>query len=143
MKGIIIGQADFRYLMRDNWDYLDQSYNPICPTDFVYFDPPYPTSFTDYTADGFNMEDLAKVRQVMDELTSIGTFTMLSMKDILEVREMFQDYLIVSIKTNCRVNPDASKRKNGMSELIIINYDLKTFEILDGISAENHKEKEQ
>ena len=137
LKGIIIGQADFRYLMCANWDYLDQSYNPICPTDFVYFDPPYPTSFTDYTADGFNMEDLAKVRQVMDELTSIGTFTMLSMKDIPEVREMFQDYLIISIETNCSINADASKRKNGMSELIIVNYDLETSEILDGVRTKN------
>lgn len=131
LKGIVIGKANFEFLMWGNWQYLAEMCNPVCPTDFVYFDPPYPTSFTDYTADGFNMEELTKVRQMMDELTCLGTYVMLSMKDTPEVRKLFQGYLIVSITTDCRINSDATKRKNGMNELIILNYDPETSEVFD------------
>ncbi len=95
----------------------------LCPTDFVYFDPPYVASWNDYTSEGWNISDLEKVAGTLDLLTDRGTYGMVSMKDTPEVRELFKDYRIIALKTHCRINCDASKRQNGMSELIIMNYD--------------------
>ena len=51
--------------------------------DFVYFDPPYvplneTSSFTSYTKDGFDMDMQFKLREVCDELDSMGVMFMLS-----------------------------------------------------------------
>lgn len=126
LKGIQIARAGFEYL-GDLWEDENESWAmngyAICPTDFVYFDPPYVQSWSDYTSEGWNMKDLENVSATLDLLTDRGTFGMVSMKDTPEVRELFAGYRIVALKTHCRINRDSSKRKDGMSELIIMNYD--------------------
>lgn len=126
LQGITVGCAGHRWiaeLWEDELEIYAMHGYALCPTDFVYFDPPYVDSWSDYTSDGWNMSDLERVSATFDLLTDRGTFGMLSMKDTPEVRELFKGYRIIGIKTHCRINRDASKRKNGMSELIIMNYD--------------------
>lgn len=124
--GISIAGASFEYLA-DLWEDENEAWAmngyAICPTDFVYFDPPYVDSWSDYTSEGWNMSDLENVAATLDLLTERGTFGMVSMKETPEVRELFAGYRIVALKTHCRINRDSSKRKDGMSELIIMNYD--------------------
>jgi DNA adenine methylase len=121
--GLKLGRAGFDFLALENFDLNAQHGVGICPTDFCYMDPPYVTTFTDYTSEGFNMRDFERLKDIIDELTETGVYVMLSMKDTPRVRKMFSKYRIVSLRTNCRINRDASKRKNGMSELVIMNYD--------------------
>lgn len=126
LNEIVIGQASYAWiaeLWEDELEIFAQHGFALCPTDFVYFDPPYVKSWSDYTSDGWNMSDLERVAATMDLLTNRGTYAMCSMKDTPEVRELFKGYRIVGVTTNCMINSDASNRKNGMSELIIMNYD--------------------
>ena len=126
LQGIRIGRASHEWiaqLWEDENEIWAMHGFAICPTDFVYFDPPYVQSWTDYLAAGWDHSDLERLAATFDLLTERGTFAMLSNKDTPEIREMFKGYRIVALKTNCRINRDASKRKDGMSEVIIMNYD--------------------
>lgn len=131
LKGIQIGTASFEYLQTANWHFLAQIQNPPCPTDFFYFDPPYIERFTEYTSKGFDRDDLERLRVVTDDLTHLGAYVMISMADIPAVYEVFQGYLIYRIRTDCKINRDPKQRKNGMNEVIILNYDPDTNEIFE------------
>jgi len=123
LKGIIVGKASFEYIQSANWDYLAQQMNPICPTDFFYFDPPYVGTFTGYTKNGFNMEDLERLKVVCNDLTNLGSFVMISMTDSTEVRELFKGYQIVDVETYDGASVRGGKKLSKKKELIIMNYD--------------------
>ena len=68
--------------------------NKVQKGDFVYFDPPYvplneTSSFTSYTKDGFDIDMQFKLRDVCDELDSMGVKFMLSNSDTKLVNELY------------------------------------------------------
>ncbi len=70
--------------------------------DFVYFDPPYvplneTSSFTSYTKDGFDIDMQLKLRDVCDELDSMGVKFMLSNSDTKLVNELYANYEIKKV----------------------------------------------
>lgn len=93
--------------------------------DFVYFDSPYlPESetakFTDYTKDGFSMEDHERLAKLYKRLDKIGAKVMLSNNDVKMVYKLYKGYNIKSINVKRMINSNASKR-NG-KEVLITNY---------------------
>ena len=73
--------------------------NYIQKGDFVYFDPPYvplneTSSFTSYTKDGFDIDMQFKLRDICDELDSMGVKFMLSNSDTKLVNELYANYEI-------------------------------------------------
>ena len=93
--------------------------------DFVYFDSPYlPESetakFTDYTKDGFTMDDHERLAKLFRRLDKIGAKVMLSNNDVELVYKLYKGYNIKSINVKRMINSNASKR-NG-KEVIITNY---------------------
>ncbi len=94
--------------------------------DFVYFDPPYvplneTSSFTSYTKDGFDMNMQFKLREVCDELDSMGVMFMLSNSDTKFVNELYSNYEIKKVFASRAVNANAEGRGK-VTEVLVRNY---------------------
>ena len=94
--------------------------------DFVYFDPPYvplneTSSFTSYTKDGFDMDMQFKLREVCDELDSMGVMFMLSNSDTKFVNELYSNYEIKKVFASRAVNANAESRGK-ITEVLVRNY---------------------
>ena len=95
--------------------------------DFVYFDPPYvplseTSSFTSYTKDGFDIDMQFKLRDICDELDSMGVKFMLSNSDTQLVNELYANYEIKKVFASRQINANASGRGK-ITEVLVRNYD--------------------
>ena len=95
--------------------------------DFVYFDPPYvplneTSSFTSYTKDGFDIDMQFKLRDVCDELDSMGVKFMLSNSDTKLVNELYVNYNIKKVFASRQINANANGRGK-ITEVLVKNYD--------------------
>lgn len=94
------------------------------PGDVVYFDPPYvpaskTSSFTDYTRDGFTLEDQTRLRDVAAALKMRGVCVILSNSDTPVVRELYgQGFDLRQVSCGRSINSKAKKRGR-VGELII------------------------
>lgn len=98
----------------------------VKPGDFVYFDSPYvpiseTANFTDYTKDGFSLEDHKRLAGLFRALDSIGAYVMLSNHNVPLVHELYRGFKIEAIDVRRSINRDASKRIG--KEVLITNYD--------------------
>ena len=94
--------------------------------DFVYFDPPYvplneTSSFTSYTKDGFDIDMQFKLRDVCDELDSMGIKFMLSNSDTKLVNELYANYEIKKVFASRQINANANGRGK-ITEVLVRNY---------------------
>lgn len=94
--------------------------------DFVYFDPPYvplseTSSFTSYTKDGFDMDMQFKLRDVCDELNSMGVKFLLSNSDTKLVNELYEKYNIKKVFASRQINANADGRGK-ITEVLVRNY---------------------
>ncbi len=94
--------------------------------DFVYFDPPYvplneTSSFTSYTKDGFDIDMQFKLREVCDELDSMGVKFMLSNSDTKLVNELYANYKIKKVFASRQINANADGRGK-ITEVLVKNY---------------------
>lgn len=99
--------------------------NSVKKNDFVYFDSPYvPVSetaaFTDYTKDGFTLEDHKRLAALFKKLDKKGANIMLSNHDVPLVWELYKDYYIEKVDVKRNINSKANKRTG--KEVIITNY---------------------
>ena len=95
--------------------------------DFVYFDPPYvplneTSSFTSYTKYGFDIDMQFKLRDVCDELDSMGVKFMLSNSDTKLVNELYANYEIKKVFASRQINANADGRGK-ITEVLVRNYD--------------------
>lgn len=92
--------------------------------DFVFFDSPYapltPTSFTDYTKEGFSYDDHVRLSKLFKELTNRGCYCMLTNHDTPLIRELYKDFRIEVIDVRRSINRNGSDRTG--KEVIITNY---------------------
>lgn len=100
--------------------------NKVQKGDFVYFDPPYvplneTSSFTSYTKDGFDIDKQFKLREVCDELDSMGVMFMLSNSDTKFVNELYANYEIKKVFASRAVNANANGRGK-ITEVLVRNY---------------------
>ena len=77
----------------------------VAPGDFVYFDSPYvpiseTANFTDYTKDGFSLEDHKRLAALYRKLAAQGTNVMLSNHNVPLVHELYMGFTIEVIITN-------------------------------------------
>ena len=94
------------------------------PKDFVFIDSPYapltPTSFVDYTKEGFSYEDHVRLAKVFKELSEDGVYCMLTNHDTELIRELYKDYKITEVDVRRSINRNGDGRKG--KEVIITNY---------------------
>lgn len=101
----------------------------------IYFDPPYDyeneDGFVGYSKQGFNQDDLRKLKMVSDKLVDKGCVVLLSNNDTPFVRELFDgdhryhiEYIVRQIDSRRSISCNGRNRKNG-KEVII--YGRKSF----------------
>ena len=100
--------------------------NKVQKNDFVYFDPPYvplneTSSFTSYTKEGFDIDMQFKLRDVCNELDSMGVKFMLSNSDTKLVNELYANYEIKKVFASRQINANADGRGK-ISEVLVRNY---------------------
>lgn len=98
------------------------------PGDWVYFDPPYvpvsPTAnFTAYHANGFDLRDQERLRDVCITLTRNNVYVMVSNSDTPVVRSLYASspFVIDEVQANRAINCDSAGRGK-ITELVITNY---------------------
>ena len=101
--------------------------NYIQEGDFVYFDPPYvplneTSSFTSYTKYGFDIDMQFKLRDICDELDSMGVKFMLSNSDTKLVNELYANYEIKKVFASRQINANPNGRGK-ITEVLVKNYD--------------------
>ena len=118
-----------QYLSQSNVEILEGDFEKACETvkagDFIYFDSPYvpinkTANFTDYTKDGFTLEDHQRLAALFKKLDKIGAKIMLSNHDVPLVHELYDGYTIENLSVRRFINSDATKRSG--KEVIITNY---------------------
>lgn len=99
-----------------------QSYDSIAPQadDFVYFDPPYHTTFLGYNPVAFDESNQIALRNFCDELRRKNIKFAVSNADTDFIRYHYRHYTIVSIVAPRFVNCKAANRTGG-KELLILN----------------------
>lgn len=95
---------------------------------FVYLDPPYDpvsdtASFTGYNKGGFDKNEQIRLKRCCDELTRRNIRFLLSNSATEFVKELYEDYHIISVKAKRAINGDASKRGE-IEEVLIKNYGI-------------------
>ena len=110
-----IKQADFSEILKK-----------VKKGDFVYFDPPYvplseTSNFTSYTKDGFDMDMQFKLRDVCDELDTMGVKFLLSNSDTKLVNELYENYNIKKVFASRQINANADGRGK-ITEVLVRNY---------------------
>lgn len=94
--------------------------------DFVFFDSPYvplnPTSFTDYTKEGFDYGDHVRLAELYKRLSEQGVSCMLTNHNTELVRALYKDFHIKVVQVSRNINSRASERTG--EEVIITNYEL-------------------
>ncbi len=90
---------------------------------FVYLDPPYmpistSSSFTGYTENGFSYEQQVLLKQECDKLRKKGISFVQSNSDCREIRELYSEYDIKTVRAKRSINSNANKRGE-ISEVLI------------------------
>lgn len=92
--------------------------------DLVFVDSPYapltPTSFVDYTKEGFSYDDHVRLADLYKQLTDRGVYCMLTNHDTDLIRDLYKDYTITEVEVSRSINRNGSDRKG--KEVIITNY---------------------
>ena len=103
-KNVTIRHGDYRQALED-----------LPKGAFVYFDPPYmpissSASFTGYTENGFDYAQQVALKAECDKLRKKGIAFLQSNSDCEEIRTLYKDYEIRTVKAKRAVNSDATKR---------------------------------
>lgn len=96
------------------------------PGDFVYLDPPYyplskTSSFTEYQAGGFSTQDQIELRDVFRELDRRGCLVMMSNSACKEIKELYSEFHIFTIKVGRAINAKGGDRGK-IDEYVVTNY---------------------
>ena len=84
--------------------------------DFVYFDPPYipisaTSSFTSYTANGFDLNQQIKLRDLALQLKNKGVFVLLSNSSSSLVKQLYgSDFKLIKINSARNISSKSSSR---------------------------------
>ena len=102
---------------------VQYSFTQIDPQkdDFIYFDPPYHTTFSSYDSSGFEDLEHKKLADFCTQLDKKGVFFMLSNSDTPFIRELYKKFYIETIDVSRYISCKGNERKKA-NELIIRNY---------------------
>lgn len=94
---------------------------------FVYLDPPYdPVSdtanFTGYNKGGFNRDEQIRLKECCDNLNKRHIKFLLSNSATNFIKELYKEYIIISINAKRVINSNGNKRGR-IEEVLIRNYD--------------------
>lgn len=88
--------------------------------DFVYFDPPYYSTFDGYQTDGFSMDDNLRLHDLFQRLSDCGVHCMLSNSNTDFIKYLYAGYNIEIVPVKRNINRNGGGRQG--EEVIITNY---------------------
>lgn len=96
--------------------------------DFVYLDPPYiPVTdtayFVSYTKTGFDMDDQIALRDTAVEIDDRGGYVLLSNSDTPQIRELYEDFHIETIRVTRAIGAGAKSRV-AVGEVLVLSKHL-------------------
>lgn len=89
--------------------------------DFVYLDPPYHGTFTDYTNNKFGEEEQKQLKQFVDKLSEKGVCVMISNSATDFIKDLYKDYKQINLTTKYSLGGKGADRGD-KQELLIVNY---------------------
>lgn len=117
LKGAIIEHCDFEELVITN----------ATEGDFVFLDPPYAVRnnriFHQYGPDSFGINDLVRLRNLIDMIVNRGACFVLCYADCPEVRNVFDRWQMTEVKTQRNIS-GFSQHRQLASELVVSNIPL-------------------
>ncbi len=125
-------RAMSKYLKQKDITIYNEDYKAILKLakkgSFVYLDPPYmpissSASFTGYTENGFSYEQQVLLKEECDKLRDKQIPFLLSNSDCQEIRELYKEYIIKTVKAKRTINSNADKR--GEINEVLIYYGKK------------------
>ena len=93
----------------------------VASGDLVYCDPPYHSTFTNYTQDGFTEQHQTNLRNKCVEWMKAGAFVIVSNSDTSLIRELYNQFRLVEVKAPRNISCKASERGEE-GELLIYGY---------------------
>jgi DNA adenine methylase len=103
---------------------FDKAVKSIAPKDFIFIDSPYvpltPTSFVDYTKEGFSYEDHKRLADFYMEMSDYGVYCMLTNHDTELIRDLYRGFNFTEVDVRRSINRNGDNRKG--KEVIITNY---------------------
>lgn len=93
--------------------------------DFIYMDPPYYGTFTDYNKESFREKEQEKLRDFYRVLTERGCKVAMSNSNHDFIRRLYADIpnvRFIEIPVKRVINSKAEDRKNVLTELLVVNY---------------------
>jgi DNA adenine methylase len=103
----------------------EETIGEINEGDFVYMDPPYYGTFTDYNKDAFGERSQEKLRDFYRELCRRGCKVALSNSNHEYIRKIYSDIpnvRFIEIPVKRMINSKGEDRKKVMTEVLIVNY---------------------
>lgn len=89
--------------------------------DFVYLDPPYHATFTDYTNNKFAEDEQEELKLFVDRLHEKGAYIMLSNSATDFIKDLYKDYKQINLTTKYSLGGKGANRGE-KQELLIVNY---------------------
>ena len=104
-------------------DLKARSFCEITPNqgDFVYCDPPYHGTFTNYSSNGFNDDAQEVLRDCAVNWAESGVYVMISNADTSFIREIYKGFTFHSVSAPRNINSNGNGR-SPVPELIITSY---------------------
>lgn len=107
-----------------NVDIMNGDFEDACEGlaagDFVYFDPPYHSTFDGYQKGGFSEDDHLRLHSLFQHLSENGVLCMLSYSNTDFIRNLYGGFNFDVVSAKRMVNRDGNGRTG--EELIITNY---------------------
>jgi len=97
--------------------------NIVDTNDFVYLDPPYHDTFTDYTNNRFGNTEQIELKNFIDNLTNKGVKVMLSNSATLFIKDLYKNYNQINLTIKYSLGGKYADRGN-KQELLITNYTI-------------------
>lgn len=107
-----------------NVDIMNGDFEDACEGlsagDFVYFDPPYYSTFDGYQKGGFSVDDHVRLHDLFQGLTASGVYCMLSNSNTDFIKNLYAGYNIEIVPVRRNINRNGNARHG--EEVIITNY---------------------
>lgn len=89
--------------------------------DFIYCDPPYHGTFTNYSCNGFDDEDQIRLRDCAFSWAALGAYVMISNADTPLIRDIYRGFTFNQVMAPRSINSNGNGR-SAVPELIITSY---------------------
>lgn len=99
---------------------FEDACNGLSAGDFVYFDPPYYSTFNGYQKNGFSIDDHLRLHNLFQRLTESGVHCMLSNSNTEFIKNLYAGYNIDVVPVKRNINRNGNARHG--EEVIITNY---------------------